>query len=103
MMKASRLRMGLRVCVLALCLCMMPAAMQAQNNSNSGGASQSSSQTTTTTQTTQAAPPAQSTRVVTRDSTANNQTLYWILGIGVLALLVIVAIVALSKRSRNEA
>jgi beta-lactamase regulating signal transducer with metallopeptidase domain len=107
-MRASSLCAALRACVLALCLCLLTLAAipaLAQNNNANGGAAtqQSSGQTTTTTTTqqTQAAQPAQTTRVVERE-TGTSPTLYWVIGLAVLALVVIVAIVALGKRSNRE-
>jgi beta-lactamase regulating signal transducer with metallopeptidase domain len=93
----------LALCLGLLTLAAIPALAQ-NNNANGGATQQSSGQTTTTTTTqqTQAAPPAQTTRVVERE-TATSPTLYWVIGLGVLALVVIVAIVALGKRSNREA
>jgi hypothetical protein len=106
-MRASSLCGALRTGVLALCLGLLTLAAipaLAQNNANGGATQQSSGQTTTTTTTqqTQAAPPAQTTRVVERE-TATSPTLYWVIGLGVLALVVIVAIVALGKHSNRAA
>jgi carbohydrate-binding DOMON domain-containing protein len=105
-MKACHLSAALRVCVLALSLSLLAIPALAQNsNTNSGAATQQSSGQTTTTTTTQQSQatqqPAQTTRVVERES-ATSPTLYWVIGLAVLALVVIVAIVALGKRSNRE-
>jgi carbohydrate-binding DOMON domain-containing protein len=118
MMKPLCVPGALRVCVLALSLCCLPllaipALAQTGNTQSNTSASQTTRQTTTQTQpapqpaqtttssttttTQQASQPAQTTRVVERDSAAS-PTLYWVIGLGVLALIVIVAIVALGKR-----
>jgi cytoskeletal protein RodZ len=115
-MKPSSLYVGLRVCVMALSLSLLslaaiPALAQNTNSgappattNQSGAATQQSTRQTTTSTTTQqtqpAAPPAQTTRVETRE-TGTSPTLYWVIGLGVLALVVIVAIVALGKRNRD--
>jgi carbohydrate-binding DOMON domain-containing protein len=119
MMKPLRVPGALRVCALALSLCCLPLLAipaLAQNTQGNSSASQSTRQTTTnsttqtqpapqpaqtttssTTTTQQTSQPAQTTRVVERDGAAS-PTLYWVIGLGVLALVVIVAIVALGKR-----
>ncbi|HEY0078783.1 MAG TPA: hypothetical protein VGB73_09070 [Pyrinomonadaceae bacterium] len=101
-MKSFSLQKALRAAVLAVVLCALAsgASISAQNNSGGGGSSQSNNTTTTTTQTTRTAQPAGTTR--TETSRTTDYTWAWIGGIAVLAI-VIVTIIAMSRRSSSRA